>query len=189
MVNHVLRAKVSPEWRLKPGFGIHKLCPLPLNWGLPSTEVTDTKSMRANFVTPEWKCPLNRGFPKERLHKWDRTGCFSLHVATLNSAKLIFYVKINFARHQHDTERTKTVRGRSRRQLFRPFWGSSLWRNEQRGSAVKFPHILVLPMFLRLVLSILNFLSKTWTSHLDSCLLGDTWHGVTLWVFEFMTGL
>ena len=98
-------------------------------------------------------------------------------------------MKINFARHQYDTERTKNRGGRSRRQLFRPFWGSSLWRNDQRGSAVKFPHILVLPMFLRLVLSILNFLCKTWTSHLDSCLLGDTWHGVTLWVFEFMTGL
>ena len=140
MVNHVLRTKVSPEWRLKPGFGIHKLCPLPLNWGLPSTEVTDTKSMRANFVTPEWKCPLNRGFPKERLHKWDRTGCFSLHVATLNSAKLIFCVKINFVRHQHDTERTKTERGRSRRQLFRPFGRSSVRRNKQRGSGVKFPH-------------------------------------------------
>ena len=48
-------------------------------------------------------------------------------------------MKINFVRHQHDTERTKTERGRSRRQLFRPFWGSSVWRNEQRGSTVKFP--------------------------------------------------
>ena len=100
--------------------------------------------MRTNFVSPEWRCPLNRGFPKERLHKWDRTGCFSLHVATLNSAKLIFCVKINFVRHQHDTERTKTERGRSRRQLFRPFGRSSVRRNKQRGSGVKFPHKSVL---------------------------------------------
>ena len=95
-------------------------------------------------MTPEWRCPLNRGFPKESLHKWDRTGCFSLHVATLNSAKMIFYVKINFVRHQHDTERTKTERGRSRRRLFRPFGGSSVRRNKQRGSGVKFPHTLFL---------------------------------------------
>ena len=94
-------------------------------------------------------------------------------------------MKINFARHEYDTERTKNRGGRSRRQLFRPFWGSSLWRNEQRGSDVKFPHILVLPMFLRLVLSILNFLCKTWTSHLDSCLLGDTWRdSVSVWVHD-----
>jgi len=32
----------------------------------------------------------------------------------------------------------KTERGRSRRQLFRAFWGSSVRRNEQRGSAVKY---------------------------------------------------
>ena len=36
----------------------------------------------------------------------------------------------------------KTERGRSRRQQFRPFWGSLVRRNEQRGSAVKFPHTL-----------------------------------------------
>jgi len=63
-------------------------------------------------------------------------------VDTLNSAKLIFYVKINFVRHQHDTERTKTERDRSRRQLFRFLGDSSVGRNKKRGSGVKFPHTL-----------------------------------------------
>ena len=105
------------------------------------------------------------------------------NVDILNSASRIlqcwsYYVKINSARHQHDTERTQNragfslqassliwvsevslaktrERGSSRvlarlasrpnrracsqakrdcshRQLFRPFWGSSVWRNNQR---------------------------------------------------------
>ena len=32
-------------------------------------------------------------------------------------------------------------------------------------------------------------LCETSTWHLDSCPLGDTWYGVILWVFEFMSGL
>ena len=48
---------------------------------------------------------------------------------------------------------------------------------------------MVLPIFLRLVLSILYFLCETSTWHLDSCPLGDTWYGVILWLFEFMSGL
>ena len=37
----------------------------------------------------------------------------------------------------------KTERGRSRKQLFRPFKGSSVRRNERRGSAVKIPaHVM-----------------------------------------------
>ena len=43
---------------------------------------------------------------------------------------------------------------------------------------------MVLPMFLRLVLSILYFLCETSTRLLDSCPLGDTWCGVVLLVLE-----
>ena len=55
----------------------------------------------------------------------------------LNSASRIlqcwpYYVKINSARHQHDTERTQNRAGCSHRQLFRPLWSSSVWRNNQR---------------------------------------------------------
>ena len=41
-------------------------------------------------------------------------------------------MKINSARHQHDTERTQNRAGCSHRQLFRPLWSSSVWRNNQR---------------------------------------------------------
>ena len=44
---------------------------------------------------------------------------------------------------------------------------------------------LVLPMFPRLVLSILYFLCETSTWHLDSRPLGDTWYGVVQGVFKF----
>ena len=37
--------EVSPEWRLKLGFGTKKKCPFPLYRGHPSLEVTDTKIM------------------------------------------------------------------------------------------------------------------------------------------------
>ena len=47
------------------------------------------------------------------------------------------------------------------------------------------PFFMVLPMFPRLVLSILHFLCQTSTWHLDSCPLRDTWYGVALWVIEF----
>ena len=36
VVSHVLSAKVSPEWRLNPGFRTKKTCPFPLNRGVPS---------------------------------------------------------------------------------------------------------------------------------------------------------
>ena len=58
---------------LNPGFGTNTMCPFPLNRGVPSIEVTDTKAMWTFFqdkivVCPEWRCPLNRGVPKERFH-------------------------------------------------------------------------------------------------------------------------
>ena len=57
----------------------------------------------------------------------------------LNSASRIlqcwpYYVKINYARHQFNTtpKELKTDRVCSHRQLFRPLWGLSVWRNNQR---------------------------------------------------------
>ena len=38
VVSHFLSAKVSPEWRLNPGFGTKKKCPFPLNRVGPSIE-------------------------------------------------------------------------------------------------------------------------------------------------------
>ena len=44
-----------------------------------------------------------------------------------------YYVKIHFARHQHNTERTQNRAGYyNHRQLSRPFGGSSVWCNNQR---------------------------------------------------------
>ena len=40
VISHTFRAKVSPEWRLNSGFRTQKKCPLPLNRGVPSIEVT-----------------------------------------------------------------------------------------------------------------------------------------------------
>ena len=49
VVSHVLSAKVSPEWRLNPGFRTKKTCPFPLNRGVPSIKVTDIKIMWTSF--------------------------------------------------------------------------------------------------------------------------------------------
>ena len=45
VVSHFLSAKISLEWRLNPDFRTQKLSPFPLNRGVPSKEVTDTKIM------------------------------------------------------------------------------------------------------------------------------------------------
>ena len=58
VASHVLSAEVSS--------GTQK-------WCIPSIEVTDTKFMGTFFPGPnvvsfEWRCPFNRGVPKERFH-------------------------------------------------------------------------------------------------------------------------
>ena len=45
LVSHFLRAKVSPKWRLNQGFRTQTKCPFPLNRGVSSKEVTETKIM------------------------------------------------------------------------------------------------------------------------------------------------
>ena len=45
VVRHFLSAKVSPEWRSNSGFGTQNKSPFPLNRGVPSIEVTNTKIM------------------------------------------------------------------------------------------------------------------------------------------------
>ena len=49
VVSLFLSAKVSPEWRLNPGFGTQKKCPFPLNRSIPSKEVRNTKNMWTFF--------------------------------------------------------------------------------------------------------------------------------------------
>ena len=52
--------------------GTQKKCPFPLSRAVPSKEVINTKIMWAFFqdqiLSPEWRCPLNRGVPNERFH-------------------------------------------------------------------------------------------------------------------------
>ena len=62
-----------PRMEVNPGFGTQKMCSSPLKRGVPSIAVTHSKIMwkffpGPNFVSPEWRCSLNRGFPKERFH-------------------------------------------------------------------------------------------------------------------------
>ena len=42
---HFLSAKVSSEWGLNLGFATQKKCPFPLNRGVPSIKLTNTKIM------------------------------------------------------------------------------------------------------------------------------------------------
>ena len=62
VVSQVSSAKVSPEWRLHLGFGTLKKCPFPLNRGVHSIEVTNTKTM-GTFFRDLILCPLNGGIP------------------------------------------------------------------------------------------------------------------------------
>ena len=62
VVSHFLSAKVSSEWKLNLGFGTQKKCPFPLNRGVPSIKLTNTKIMWT-FFQDQILCPLNRGVP------------------------------------------------------------------------------------------------------------------------------
>ena len=73
VVSHFLSAKVSPEWRLKPGFGTQKKVSLPPDQRCPFNRGNKYKDYvnifpGPNFVSPEWRCPLYRGVPNERFH-------------------------------------------------------------------------------------------------------------------------
>ena len=63
VVSHFLCAKLSPKWRLNPDFGSQKECPFPLNRGVRSVGVADTKIMRTLFRDKIILCPLNGGVP------------------------------------------------------------------------------------------------------------------------------
>ena len=67
VVSHFSSAKVSPKWRLNLCFGTQNKCPFPLNRGVPSTEVTNTK-IRWPFFRDQILCPLNGDVPKEGFH-------------------------------------------------------------------------------------------------------------------------
>ena len=61
MVSHSLIAKVSPEWKLNPGFRTQKKCPFPLKRGsVPSIDITNTKIMWT-FFGDQILCPLDWG--------------------------------------------------------------------------------------------------------------------------------
>ena len=55
--SHFLSAKVTPEWRLNPSFGIKKKCLSPLHRGVPSIE-------DQIFLPHEWRCLFNKGVSK-----------------------------------------------------------------------------------------------------------------------------
>ena len=60
VASHSLISKVSPEWRVNPGFVTQKKCPFPLKRRVPTTEVKDTKIMWT-FFRDQILCPLNGG--------------------------------------------------------------------------------------------------------------------------------
>ena len=66
VVSNFLSAKVSPEWRLNLGVGTLKKYPFPLNRGVPSKEITNTKIMWTFFVSLGYK-----SVPKEKFHCMD----------------------------------------------------------------------------------------------------------------------
>ena len=63
---------VCGEARLNPDFGSQKKCSFSLTRGVSSIEVTNTKMMLTFFqdqiLSPEWRCPVNGGVPKETFH-------------------------------------------------------------------------------------------------------------------------
>ena len=62
VVGHFMSAKVSPERRLNLGFRTQKKCPFPLNRGVPSIQVTNTRIMWT-FFRDQILCPLNGCVP------------------------------------------------------------------------------------------------------------------------------
>ena len=66
VVSYYLSAKASPEWSLSLGFRTQKkLC--PFNRGNRYKNYVGVFP-GPNFLSPEWRCPLNIGDPKERFH-------------------------------------------------------------------------------------------------------------------------
>ena len=62
VVSHFLSAKVSPEWRLNPGFRGPESVPFALNRGVSSTEVIDKTIIRV-FLQNQTLCSLYGGVP------------------------------------------------------------------------------------------------------------------------------
>ena len=98
----LLRVKLSFEWKLNPGFGTQKKCPFPYN------RVNNYKDYAnifpgPNFVSPEWRCPLNRTVPKERFHciylsiMWKKRmvslRCSGQETKILNEKYIMQYIK------------------------------------------------------------------------------------------------
>ena len=67
MVSHFFSAKVSPEWRLNPGFGTQKVSLSP-EYRCPFKRGNKCKDYVGIFASPEWRCPLTRGVPMERFY-------------------------------------------------------------------------------------------------------------------------
>ena len=59
MARHFLSAKVSPEWRLKLGFGTHKKCPFPLKKKVRVDYTTGSRGKRLYFFFHQLKYFLN----------------------------------------------------------------------------------------------------------------------------------
>lgn len=88
-----ITVKVSSEWRLNLGVGTQKRCPLPLNRGISSIKVTDTKTMWA-FFRDQILCQLNGGVrwievSQKRGSEWH---CYEI-AKKFRKAKLTFQCK------------------------------------------------------------------------------------------------
>ena len=99
VVSHFLIAtfKVSPKWKLKPCFWNQKKCPrCPFNRGNKDKDYVNIFP-GPNFVSPEWRCPFNRGLPKGEAPTRSKGWPNSLQWKTLDSCSVMQCLKFIFS--------------------------------------------------------------------------------------------
>ena len=74
------------KW-IQSGFGTHKKSLFPLNRGVPSIEVADTKITRA-FFRDQILCPLNGGVPEKEMSQRRGSTVFKNKVHVQNKRSL-----------------------------------------------------------------------------------------------------
>ena len=106
VVSHFLIAtfKVSPEWKLKSRYWNQKKCPrCPFNRGNKDKDYVNIFP-GPNFVSPEWRCPLNRGLPKGEAPTRSKGWPNSLQWKTLDSCSVMQCLKFIFSTYRPGLE-------------------------------------------------------------------------------------
>ena len=106
VVSHFLIAtfKVSPKWKLKPCFWNQKKCPrCPFNRGNKDKDYVNIFP-GPNFVSPEWRCPLNRGLSKGEAPTRSKGWPNSLQWKTLDSCSVMQCLKFIFSTYRPGLE-------------------------------------------------------------------------------------